>query len=72
MIYNLISRDANNIYNFGQSVVAHEFGHLFFLADNPVSSGAGNNMSLMNHARDRETVIQPTYFDINNVINKYK
>lgn len=67
-----ISQDAVNINNFGQSVVAHEFGHLFFLNDNPVDSGSGKNMSLMNHARDRETVIRPTGFDLLNVTNKYK
>lgn len=66
-----ISRDASNFSRFAQSTVAHEIGHLYWLADNPVDSPAGYNMSLMNHGRNRNTIYEPKVFDVSNVKRKY-
>lgn len=64
-----ISRDATNISNFITSSMAHELGHAIWLADNP-STGTPNS-SLMNHNRDRSTLIGPTSSDIARVNNHY-
>lgn len=62
-----IVADATNFYNFVDSVGTHEFGHIFWLADNP---NTGNG-SIMNYNRNRNTLTNPTSFDINNVNSKY-
>ena len=62
-----ISNDATNFSNFAKSTVAHEFGHSFWLCDNPSTTSS----SLMKHSRDRNTMTTPQTFDINNVNAKY-
>lgn len=62
-----ISDDASDFNNFAQSTVAHEFGHCFWLCDNPSTSKA----SLMKHTRNRNTMTIPQSFDIHNVNDKY-
>lgn len=66
-----ISGDASNFNRFAQSTVAHEIGHLYWLADNPVESPAGYDMSLMNHGRNRNKIYEPQVFDVSNVKRKY-
>ncbi len=61
-----ISRDASNFDNFLKSTAAHEFGHAFFLDDNPPSGP-----SLMSHSRDRNTLTTPQAVDVHNVLSKY-
>lgn len=63
-----ISRDATNYGNFLQSVTVHEFGHIFWLADNP----PGTDPSIMRYSRDRNRMITPQSLDITNVRNKYE
>ncbi|MCJ7841869.1 hypothetical protein MUB24_13355 [Lederbergia sp. NSJ-179] len=62
-----ISADAKNFLNFVQSTFVHELGHSIWLADNPSTSSA----SIMKHSRNRNTMIKPQTFDINNVKAKY-
>lgn len=62
-----ISRDATSYGSFIQSVVVHEFGHIFWLADNP----PGTNPSIMRHNRNRNTMVTPQVLDVTNVKNKY-
>lgn len=62
-----INRDKNNFKNLVHSVTSHEFGHVFWLADNPTT----NSASLMKHNRSRESIRNPQGFDINNVKAKY-
>lgn len=47
--------------------VAHEFGHVFWLCDNPNTT----KPSLIKHSRDRNTMMTPQQFDIDNVNAKY-
>lgn len=62
-----ISSDATDYRKFIKSTVAHEFGHVFWLCDNPSTA----SKSIMQHRRDREKTTAPTTFDINNVNAKY-
>ena len=54
---------------FRQSVISHEFGHLFCLNDNPDVNQ--DNDSLMCHGRDRLTVYRPQTYDVKNVDFRY-
>jgi len=58
-----------NLNNIITSVFAHELGHAFGLRDGYAGSplGGGNNGSIMNHGRVRNTVTRPTSFDITSV-----
>lgn len=62
-----ISADATNFDNFAKSTVTHEFGHVFWLCDNPSTSKS----SIMKYSRDRNTMTTPQTFDIDNVNAKY-
>lgn len=62
-----ITKDATNFNSFAKSTVAHEFGHVFWLCDNPST----NSSSLMKHSRNRNNLTTPQTFDINNVNKKY-
>lgn len=62
-----IFNDATNFSNFATSTVTHEFGHVFWLCDNPNTTMS----SIMKHSRDRNTMTTPQQFDINNVNAKY-
>ena len=62
-----ISADATNTSNFATSTVTHEFGHIFWLCDNP---DTGED-SIMKYNRDRNTMTKPQSFDIDNVNAKY-
>ena len=62
-----ISSDATDYRKFIKSTVAHEFGHVFWLCDNPSTA----SKSIMKHRRDREKTTALTTFDINNVNAKY-
>ncbi len=62
-----ISADATNFNNFAKSTVTHEFGHVFWLCDNPNTSKS----SIMKHSRNRNTMTTPQTFDIDNVNAKY-
>ena len=53
--------------NWLQSTMAHEFGHAYWLNDNPSTSQS----SLMKHSRDRAVITGPTAYDIENVIYKF-
>lgn len=59
-------KDKNKSDNYLQSVIVHEFGHAFCLADNPAESP-----SIMRHDRVRETVIEPCQDDIDGVNDAY-
>lgn len=63
----IIDEDATDIFSFATSTVAHEFGHVFWLCDDPNTTKA----SLMKHSRDRNTMTTPQQFDIDNVNAKY-
>lgn len=62
-----ISNKATNISNFAKSTVTHEFGHVFWLCDNPTT----NKSSIMKSSRNRNTMTVPQTFDIDNVNAKY-
>ena len=64
-----IERDAptGSRTNWMQSTIAHEFGHAYWLSDNPNTS----QTSLMKHSRDRAVVTGPTAYDVENVIDKF-
>lgn len=62
-----IKNAATNFSNFATSTVAHEYGHVYWLCDNPNTSKA----SLMKYDRDRNTMTKPQQFDIDNVNAKY-
>ena len=62
-----INNDATNLSNFAKSTVAHEFGHCFWLCDNPTTSA----LTLMKHKRNRNSITTPQSFDIMNVNAKY-
>lgn len=62
-----ISDDATNFTNFATSTVTHEFGHVFWLCDNPNTTKS----SIMKYSRDRNTMTTPQQFDIDNVNAKY-
>lgn len=62
-----ISKDATNFSNFAQSTLVHEFGHVFWLCDEPDTSYA----SIMKYSRNRNTMIVPQQYDINNVRAMY-
>lgn len=53
--------------NWLQSTMAHEFGHAYWLNDNPSTSQS----SLMKHSRDRAVITGPTAYDVENVIYKF-
>lgn len=62
-----ISDEATNFSNFAISTVTHEFGHVFWLCDNPNTTKS----SIMKYSRDRNTMTKPQQFDIDNVNAKY-
>lgn len=62
-----INNDATNFSNFAKSTVTHEFGHVFWLCDNPTT----NKSSIMKYSRNRNTMTVPQTFDIDNVNAKY-
>lgn len=62
-----ISKDAKNFNSFAKSTVAHEFGHVFWLCDNPSTKSS----SLMKYSRNRNRLTTPQSFDIKNVNKKY-
>lgn len=62
-----ISDDALNFSNFARGTVTHEFGHVFWLCDNPSTTKS----SIMKYSRDRNTMTLPQTFDIDNVNAKY-
>jgi len=55
----------NTPFNFVESVMAHELGHVVGLRDNPPDTAW--NGSIMNHERDRRTVRGPTGFDVTSI-----
>ncbi len=57
----------NASYNAKCSTVTHEFGHLFWLNDNPETA----DYSLMKHGRDRELIYTPQMIDIYHMEQKY-
>ena len=59
-----IFADAGNFNNFAKGIVAHEFGHCFWLDDNPTLVG---DESIMNYSRNRNVICSPQPFDIANV-----
>lgn len=63
-----IKSDAKSYSKFARSTLTHEFGHVFWLADNPSTSRA----SIMKYSRNRNKMVKPQTFDINNVNQKYK
>ena len=72
----ITSHATNNDYTLGNviaSVMAHELGHAVGLRDGYYGSplGGGDNRSLMNHDRSRNTVMAPTTFDISSVLMIY-
>ena len=56
-----------NFENWAKSTIAHEFGHVFWLADNPSTSRA----SLMKHDRNRANTTVPQAYDVTSISNKY-
>lgn len=63
-----IIENARNVHDFIKSTITHEFGHVFWLCDNPVTGQA----SIMKHTRDRNVMTVPQQFDIQNVNKMYK
>ena len=57
-----ISDVSTNFANFAQSTTVHEFGHSFSLDDTKISRS-----SIMNYSRNRNVMIKPQQFDIENV-----
>ncbi len=62
-----IADNATNFSNFAQSVLVHELGHVFWLKDNPGTTSS----SIMKYSRNRNLMILPQQYDINNVNAKY-
>lgn len=62
-----IQNQATNYSNFATSTVVHEYGHVYWLCDNPNTTRA----SIMKYNRDRNSMTTPQSFDINNVNAKY-
>lgn len=62
-----ISDSATNFDNFAKSTVTHEFGHVFWLCDNPSTTKS----SIMKYSRDRNSMTVPQTFDVDNVNAKY-
>lgn len=54
-----------------RSVIAHEIGHNFGLADNPYPSNADKNKSIMNHKRARSVIYYLRNIDKDNVRLNY-
>ena len=67
--YMNINADATSLVNFGRSTCTHEFGHVFWLDDDPPGSTSTN--SIMNRTRNRDTLYTPQTMDINNVNAKF-
>lgn len=63
-----IRNDASSYAKFARSTLTHEFGHIFWLADDPDTS----QKSIMKYSRDRNVMVKPQTFDINNVNQKYR
>ncbi|AZS15913.1 hypothetical protein [Paenibacillus lutimineralis] len=62
-----IARDATNFSNFVKGTTVHEFGHCFFLKDNPNTTLA----SIMKYTNNFNTVTTPQQYDINDVNSVY-
>jgi len=65
-----ITNSASNLNNFITSVMAHELGHVVGLDDNPTGQTATG--TIMHTNRNRNTLINPTTFDINSVNLLYR
>lgn len=63
-----ISNAATNFSNFAKSTVVHEFGHAYFLDDNPPTTQS----TIMSHSRNRNSLTTPQSYDVNNVIARYE
>ena len=63
-----IANAATSFSDFAESVIAHEFGHVFWLCDNPRTK----LRTLMYSKRDRNVLKLPQTFDIDNVKAKYE
>lgn len=63
-----ISDHATNFSNFARSTVVHEFGHAFFLDDEPPTTSP----SIMSYSRNRNTMVTPQTYDVNNVKARYE
>ncbi len=63
-----IVENARNVHSFIKSTITHEFGHVFWLCDNPVTG----QESIMKHTRDRNSMTLPQQYDIQNVNKMYK
>lgn len=55
-----IAADATNFSRFAQSTISHEFGHVLNLVDNPTTTSS----SIMKHSRNRNTLYNPTSWDL--------
>lgn len=64
-----IDEDASNYTNFCYSVIVHEIGHVLCLND--FTNTSDRNNSIMNGARDRNTLIKPTKLDCDTVNSVY-
>lgn len=62
-----ITRDAKNFSNFVKGTAVHEFGHCFFLKDNPNTTLP----SIMKYSNDFNTVTTPRPYDIDDVNSVY-
>jgi hypothetical protein len=62
-----IARDAVNFANWVTSCFVHELGHGLSMADNPSTTRA----SIMKHSRNRNTMISPQPYDIEEVNRIY-
>lgn len=62
-----IGDDATNAVNFAKSTATHEFGHVFWLCDNPSTT----EPSIMKYSRDRNVMVTPQPVDVENVNKKY-
>ncbi|MDO5094286.1 MAG: hypothetical protein Q4D79_12900 [Propionibacteriaceae bacterium] len=63
----LAADSGNNLLVWALSTATHELGHALSLDDNPTTS----EPSLMKHDRDRNTVVRPLPYDINEVRRIY-
>ena len=65
--YNSSTGYTTNFNNFAKSTVTHEFGHVFWICDNPNTSKS----SIMKYSRNRNDMTAPQTFDVDNVNAKY-
>lgn len=65
-----ITNDATNYNNFVMAVIVHEFGHVYWLADNP-NTQSSSIMKYNNNGMNYNTTWTPQQFDIYNVMAAY-